>query len=155
MRRQALKSYSNFVRFILHKRLPLEVKSCLYLDVDTIIAGDIADWICSNTPKDKPLAAFPVNNTDSTIKSSTYTWLNKINFPNVEAIPHFVAVVMLINLDLWRRQNIDDKLLDIIQLNNEHNLYPFSGSQSPLVLVLGGSRFRKLDSRELLDGLGY
>ena len=48
------------------------------------------------------------------------------------------------NLDLWRKQTIDEDMLRITQVNNKHTLWTDLGSQPPLTILLGGKNFFKL-----------
>ena len=69
--------------------------------------------------------------------------------------PHFNAGFIIINLDLWRKRNIDEDMLRITEVNNKHALWTDLGSQAPLTILLGGPKFFKLPIEVLELTLGF
>eukprot|EP00522_Entomoneis_paludosa_P008787 CAMPEP_0172446688 /NCGR_PEP_ID=MMETSP1065-20121228/6246_1 /TAXON_ID=265537 /ORGANISM="Amphiprora paludosa, Strain CCMP125" /LENGTH=423 /DNA_ID=CAMNT_0013197877 /DNA_START=41 /DNA_END=1312 /DNA_ORIENTATION=- len=154
---QRLKSHANFVRFILADRLDIKIQSCLWLDADIIVQGDLVEWMHQNQPITKSLAAFPRFRVPYSFRNESFYPLfaqhNISGIANQEE-PTFNAGIMYINLHLWRQQQIDQTIRQICQLNQEHPIYNNSGSQSPLLLVFAGDGFERLNVSHSISYLG-
>ena len=59
------------------------------------------------------------------------------------------------NLDLWRKRNIDKDMLLITKVNNELSLWTGFGSQPALNLLLGGRKLFQLPKDTMQLNLGY
>lgn len=146
-----LKSPYNFVRFLLHERLR-DVSSCLWLDSDMIVARDVVDFV-TNAISKKALAAFPRSISPQT--NDAHNKLRRAGIDVANPSPSFNAGVLLLNLDIWRSENVDSTIRRVCLLNEEMNLWPLFGSQPPLLMVLGGDRFQRLNVSLFVDTLGY
>lgn len=146
-----LKSPYNFVRFLLHERL-LNVSSCLWLDSDIIVAGDVVAFV-SQIAINMALAAFPRSLVQPT--NDAYRKLREAGIYVADPAPGFNAGVLLFNLDAWRTQNADVVIRRICSLNEQMNLWPLFGSQPPLLMLYGGDRFQHLNSSLFVGGLGH
>ena len=173
-----LTSAHNYVRYILFKRLP-DVDHCLWIDADIAMHKDVIDFIMEKTRNtfeknllkssrkeqqreyglpgksfrnNYVLGAFP--RSQNLFDKSVYSHLKKLKF-DVQEMPHFNAGFLLMNLDLWRRYNIDKDMLSIIRVNNELSLWTGYGSQPPLNLLLGGKKLFRLPVKAMQLNLGY
>ena len=173
-----LTSAHNYVRYILFKRLP-DVDHCLWIDADIAMYKDVIDFIMEKTRTTSEknllkssrnehqreyglpgksfrtgyvLGAFP--RSQNLFDKSVYSRLKKLKF-NVQEMPHFNAGFLIMNLDLWRRNNIDKEMISIIKANNELSLWTGFGSQPPLNLLLGGKKLFRLPVKAMQLNLGY
>ena len=89
---------------------------------------------CNDCPKQGGYGGFPMR---------VYNTLRNYYF-NPQDYPHFNAGLIIINLDLWRKQIIDEDMLQITQVNNKHALWTDLGSQPPLTILFGGTNFFKM-----------
>ncbi len=96
-------SISTYNRFLIHKFKP-EFAKCIYLDVDTITLIDIKD-LYDTDMEGYPIAARPA------------VWLPqeelRSKFKLNKDYKYFNAGVLLLNNDLWNKDKIFDKLLEI------------------------------------------
>lgn len=156
-----------------------DVKYVFWIEADTAVRKDIVDFMMNetrtveernellNSPKTQieeyglpgktfrekyGLAAFPRN--VQTLKPSVYTKLKELGF-NVYGMPHFNSGILLLNLDLWRKQNIDQELKKLIKINNELDLWRKFGIQPALNLFFGGTNFYHLSQNTVQMKFGY
>lgn len=122
-------SRMTFARFLLADLLPLETTRVLYLDSDLLVLRDLGalwesclDEVCA--------AAVPDDGFDSLLKRQDSHWAG---MPHTQR--YFNAGVLLINLDLWRRQRIGERAAQYLA---EHPVSPFA-DQDALNFVLDGS----------------
>jgi UDP-glucose/galactose:(glucosyl)LPS alpha-1,2-glucosyl/galactosyltransferase len=90
----------------------IHVDKLLYLDVDTIILGKI-DTLFNLNLSTSPIAA--------TKDFETITNLDRI-LPN-KSLYYFNSGVMMLNLDLWRSENISYKVINFINNNSDFIRY--------------------------------
>ena len=147
-----LKSPSNYVRFLLHERLP-EASSCIWLDSDIIVNSDLVSEFANRLHDNKPLAAFPRQHNN--LSEKAYASLKNEGVHVADRLPSFNAGIMLLNLDAWRTEDWDSKIQKVCKINEDRNLWPDFGSQPPLTVLLGGDRFDRLDESLLVLNMGY
>ena len=149
-----LKAPSNYVRYILADALPQNTTKCMYMDTDIVALKDIVP-LYNETLRlsTKILGAFPRESRN--IWNETYRKLIDHGIDVAEPLPNFNAGLLIINLDLWRRQNISQKAAEVASLNNKLALWPHFGSQPPLIVLLGGSRFEKLNTSLFMNNAAY
>jgi len=147
-----LKSPSNYVRFLLHDRLP-EASSCIWIDSDIIVNSDLVSEFAGRLHGSKPIAAFPRQHNN--LSKKTYASLRNEGVHVGDRLPSFNAGVLLFNLDTWRTENWDTEMQKVCKINEDRNLWPDFGSQPPLVVLLGGDRFDRLDESKLVSNMGY
>ena len=147
-----LKSPSNYVRFLLHGRLP-EASSCIWLDSDIIVNADLVSEFAGRLDGGKPLVAFPRQ--QNRISDKAYASLRNEGVKVADKLPSFNAGVLMLNLDKWREENWDLEIRKVCRINDDRNLWPDFGSQPPLVVLLGGDRFGNLNESLLVSNMGY
>jgi lipopolysaccharide biosynthesis glycosyltransferase len=99
---------SSYARLFLPSILPTDIPKVLYLDCDTVISGDIS--VLWNTPlHDKYIAGVLDTLPDCDAK---------INISLREDEPYLNSGVLLINLDLWRKDDLQKRFIDFLL---EHN----------------------------------
>ena len=59
------------------------------------------------------------------------------------------------NLDLWRKKNIDEARRRIAKFNDKVALWTKHGSQAPLNLLLGGNKWLQLPEKAMQLDLGF
>lgn len=98
-------SIATFYRCFTASILPCEIKKALYLDCDLLVNGNIEElWdIDLNN-----YAAGVVEDQWSNIKE----YYSRLAYP--DSFSYFNAGVMLMNLDYWRKHNIEEKVLEYI-----------------------------------------
>jgi lipopolysaccharide biosynthesis glycosyltransferase len=96
---------STYFRLLLAKLLPEEIESGLFLDSDLIVNGSIKE-LAEISLDNKYICAVSEVSVDDNVAR-----LNKIGFP---VKSYFNAGVILVNLKAWRKENITEKLLSII-----------------------------------------
>ena len=97
------------------------------------------------------IAAFPRNVT--TVDASVYEKLKKLGF-KVNGLPHFNSGILLLNLNLWRKQNIKDQVKNLTKLNNNMGLWKGYGKQPVLNLIFGDENFYHLPVETTQMSLG-
>lgn len=148
-----LKSPSNYVRYILADRLPRSTVICMYMDTDIIAIADVAPLFITSENSQEVITAFPrdFNN----IRNSSYRLLKHRGIDVAHQLPTFNAGLLFINLEKWRECNVSSQAAKVADINNELNLWPDFGSQPPLLVLLGGNRFTKLDKTLLVNNVAY
>ncbi|ELM1319591.1 glycosyltransferase family 8 protein [Campylobacter coli] len=102
-------NYNTYFRLLIPSILPNDIKLCLYLDVDLLCVGDIRE-LYSLDIKDVPIAAFAYNKQYPPLEP-IYTQDKQFHF-----LPfRFNSGVMLINLELYRKLNIEKKCFDMMK----------------------------------------
>ena len=157
-----------------------DVKYIFWIEADTAVRKDIVDFIMQETRTDDErkqllnsytkmheefglpgktfreefgLAAFP-RNVSKGIKPTVYAKLKELGF-NVYGLPHFNSGILLLNLDLWRKYDVDNRLKKLIKINNELNLWHNFGIQPALNLFFGGTNFFHLPPDTVQMKFGY
>ena len=156
----------------------IDVKYAFWIEADTAVRKSIVDFIMQETrtaeernelrdlQKNKEeyglpgrtfrekygLAAFPRN--VQTLKATVYAKLKELGF-KVYGMPHFNSGILLLNLDLWRKNDIDNKLKKLIKINNELDLWRKFGIQPALNLFFGGTNFYHLPPNTVQMKFGY
>lgn len=107
-------SIATFYRCFTASILPCEIKKALYLDCDLLVNGNIEElWdIDLNN-----YAAGVVEDQWSNIKE----YYSRLAYP--DSFSYFNAGVMLMNLDYWRKHNIEEKVLEYISKYPERLLF--------------------------------
>ncbi|CAD7958627.1 unnamed protein product [Amoebophrya sp. A25] len=132
----------------------ISVDKILYLDVDLIVQGDVTEILVADDALHEeshtrdgtstvrsirsslhiaPIAAVPRPNPLSTF---LYNWDHEKarHWQPVFSTPSFNAGVMLFDLELWRRLDLETDLSDnVFRVSNEHGRYWRLGSQPPLL----------------------
>eukprot|EP00970_Alexandrium_tamarense_P009192 scaffold1813_cov185-Alexandrium_tamarense.AAC.7 len=149
-----LKDPSNYVRFILVNMLPFD--SCLWIDSDTIVQGDVVPFI-TNRDHSKGIAAFPRFRADVLGLDDVREKLQShgVDYLATSSAPSFNTGVTILNLAFWREHDIYSKIVNICNLNRELKLWTKFGSQPPLQLLFSGDSFEHLDFELYADGLGW
>ena len=172
-----LKSAHNYIRYILYERLQ-DVDYCLWIDADIAMNKDVVDFVTEKTRtadeskklKDSKieyqkeyglpgktfrdnyiLGAF--SRSFNVFNKTVYSRLLILDF-NVQGLPHFNAGFLLMNLDLWRKRNIDKDILLLTKMNNDLALWTCFGSQPALNLLLGGKELFQLPIDTMQLNLG-
>ena len=145
-----LMSPANYVRFLLFKKFEL-LKRVWWLDSDTLIKGDLVkltNEINSGMVGDKDLlAAFPRNY--NPLSKRVYEAIGKTYVKK-----GFNAGILYLNLEMWRKNNVNREILSLIKLNDKKNLWTNFGSQPPITIVTG-NKFYALPVKYYLGGLGW
>lgn len=100
-------SYATYARLYIEKLLPANVNSCIYLDCDTLINGDLKNIFFYNN-------LFPVYMCYDIVSRNHK---RQIGF-NINE-PYYNAGVILINLGLWRKGNYSNQITTL--LTQKHN----------------------------------
>jgi lipopolysaccharide biosynthesis glycosyltransferase len=120
-----------FYRLLLPAMLPASVRKLIYIDVDIIVVGDLAELY--NTPlEDVPVAAV----------ADPVEW-DRPDLGIPDRANYFNSGVLLINIDLWLRQQIAEKAISFLKQYPEKVTYP---DQDALNATLIGN-WRKLDNK--------
>ncbi|RPH51029.1 MAG: glycosyltransferase family 8 protein [Desulfobacteraceae bacterium] len=128
-------SKMTFARLLIPKAFPNTVSKVLYMDTDILVLDDLKPlW---ETNLEGVILGAVLDNLDPHFKSGN---------PGYEEAPrvanYFNAGVMLINLDLWRKEQVSEKALAYM---NKHRRTPFM-DQDALNVVCDG-RWKRLDQR--------
>ncbi|EDQ89898.1 uncharacterized protein MONBRDRAFT_2764, partial [Monosiga brevicollis MX1] len=152
-------SSANFGRFMLPELLP-ELNRVLYIDIDTVVQGDLVALLAHmDLGDDDYLAAVPRPNVPlSHFFGADIVRLHAELHPDPGqllqlAAPSFNAGVAVWNLRAWRQRSLRDEVLYYMTKHHEHALWDY-GTQPILLLVCAG-HWQPLDVRFNLDGLGY
>ena len=156
-----------------------DVKYVFWIEADTAVRKNIVDFIMketrtaeerhelSNSQQTKNiefglpgktfrerygLAAFPRN--VQTLKPTVYVKLKELGF-KIYGMPHFNSGILLLNLDLWRKEDFDSKLKKLIKINNDLDLWRKFGIQPALNLFFGGTNFFHLPPNTVQMKFGY
>ena len=141
-----LESPLNFARFYLHELLPRGASKVLYLDADTIVAGDAVALFDSSLPNGELCAATLRRQKlgDKGVASLKGERLQaRFRERYGSALPlhehGFNAGVFVFNLRAWLAHTLTDEAEYWIRANNAEQLYAL-GSQPPLTLSILGAR---------------
>ena len=95
-------------RILLPEILPAEVKKVLYLDADTLVVTDLQELFATDMTDRSIAGSLDIQ----TLSSSTFERCG------YDAAKKYVcAGVLLMNLDYWRRENLQQKLIDWANAN--------------------------------------
>lgn len=133
---------------LLIPRLCADLSKVLYLDCDTIVRHDVSGLFIDQSDRYSTLA---VIDKFETLRRSEPEAKKLASPPLVMALnrsvdlhaPYFNSGVMLMNLDIWRKERIADKAMSIACLDDLHLRYE---DQSTLNIVLNG-QWGRLDDR--------
>ena len=177
--RGKLKTAHNWVRYILFKRLH-DVDYCFWMDADMCVNKDIiqfviektrtaSEWdsvktslekvpteygLYGNSFREKYVIGAFSSFKDGNYRKAVYEKLKQNHF-DVQRMPNFNAGFLIINLDLWRKKNIDREMIRLAKVNNILTLWTDIGSQAPLNLLLGGKKFFPLPGKAIQQTLGF
>ncbi|CBG40340.1 glycosyltransferase family 8 protein [Helicobacter mustelae] len=132
-------NYLTYFRIKLASLLPQDLKTCLYLDVDMLCLSDIRELFCFSL-QDAVLGAV----LDADFKKSRImpardsTKGSKKGF-SLNVSCYFNAGLLLINLQEWRKQNIEQKCFDFLA-----QYHPICHDQDALNAVLDGNNIKLL-----------
>lgn len=136
----AVNSYLNrsmYLRLLIPDLLPSECGKALYLDADTLTVADItALW-------DVELRGYPVGAVSDPYIPVVSHQLALHNYKELNLAPdakYFNSGVLLMNLDVWRAEDLSDRVIDY--LASHEDLY--LPDQEALNAVLAG-RWKQLD----------
>jgi lipopolysaccharide biosynthesis glycosyltransferase len=101
-------SLANYFRLLAFSQLPPEINKVLYLDVDLLVLKSI-NKLWNIDLDDKLLAAVPE-------QVGAYN-NERLEIPT--QYPYFNSGVMLVNIDLWKTEDMSKKTLDFIEKNPE------------------------------------
>jgi lipopolysaccharide biosynthesis glycosyltransferase len=146
----------SYYRILIPRLLPADVHRVIYLDSDLIICADLARLWDNDLAGNACLAAQDCSAPylDSSVavanlaQSGAFICSHR-PVPNYRALglpaeaPYFNAGVLLIDLDLWRREDLSEQLMSCLQQNQGHVQW---WDQYALNVVLTG-RWGQLDSR--------
>jgi lipopolysaccharide biosynthesis glycosyltransferase len=127
---------ATYLRILLADLLPSDIGRAIYLDADTIVVGDLHE-LWSVPLDDAPCAAaqdvfHPYLNPPEVIPHPTHCAMlgqNPQPIPNYRELglsgtaPYFNAGVMLVNADLWRREQVARRAFDCLRIHAEHVRY--------------------------------
>jgi lipopolysaccharide biosynthesis glycosyltransferase len=120
-----------FYRLLLPAMLPANVRKLIYIDVDTIVVGDLVQLY--NIPlTDVPVAAV----------ADPVEW-DRPDLGIPDRANYFNSGVLLINIDLWKQQQIAEKAINFLKQYPEKATYV---DQDALNAVLIGN-WKKLDDK--------
>lgn len=132
-----------FYRLFAFKFLPANLHTILYLDCDIIIRNDLQGlW-------DTNMFMFGIAGVPDTTEASIMHY-NDLEYPSIEG--YFNAGVILINLDYWRENKIEEKILDTI--TNKRDKLKFH-DQDVLNLVFHNSKKRLHIKYNVQSGFYY
>lgn len=129
-------NYLAYYRLKIGSALPLSIKRCVYLDVDMVVLGDLRELfevdlqgkICGVVMEGKD------NDTQNILESK-----NKINKSIAIVSNYFNSGMLLVDLDLWRQENIEDRAFEIVK-----KYYCHKHDEHILNAVLQGQTFKIL-----------
>lgn len=113
-------SIVTYFRFMLADVLPNSISRVIYLDSDVVVLNDLETlW---NTELDEFALAAVIDPTIHTIGKATH--LEQLELTQHDRLlPYFNAGVILINLDLWRKEKIVEQLLSIAEKHKASLLF--------------------------------
>lgn len=120
-------SYAAYLRILLPSILPENINKILYIDGDILCVSDIKDFYDLNLDG-KSSAAVPDE------RNNSKEIFSRLNYP--ETCGYFNSGVMLINLENWRKNNIQSKALEYISKNPEKCIWH---DQDALNKILAGT----------------
>ena len=104
---------ATYFRLLLHRVLPFEIKSCLYLDCDMVVLGDVADlW---NEAQD---SRYQLSGVHEPLPDRD---LEPLNLKNDSE--YINAGVLWVNLEMWREVGIEQKFFEVVRNKREHLLF--------------------------------
>ena len=109
-------SVATYYRLLVSSLLPSNIERCIYLDCDIIVRGSLED-LYNTDIRDKAIAA---------VYQDDPQWVNaevyeKLSIPRQYG--YFNAGVLLINLDYWRINNVENRLINYINKNYSKILF--------------------------------
>ena len=129
-----------YARLLMPHFLPGDLKKVIYMDVDMIACKDISDLWNINL-LDYPIAA--VRDRSDRIGNE---WGGIANYKELGLdpnIPYYNAGLFLVNLEIWRKESIPEKIISCIATNLKHAGFP---DQYGLNVILSG-RILQIDFR--------
>lgn len=103
-------SMTTYFRLCAAQILPQKINRCLYLDCDIIVNGSLQELWNTN-----------LNNHSAAVVSDV--WCQRMDIYERlgynPKLKYFNAGMLLINLDYWRRHNLQDKFFDYIRQNKD------------------------------------
>lgn len=102
-------SYVTYYKTVINQFLPAEVKRILFIDVDTLVAGDIRELFHMDM-QGKSVAAVP--------EKQVYTLASKhggTGYSFADCNSYFNAGVLLVDLEKWRLKNAEEKSINFLK----------------------------------------
>ncbi|XP_064405544.1 uncharacterized protein LOC135350619 [Halichondria panicea] len=150
-----LASTGNFARFYFHLLFP-ELSRAVYLDVDTVVLGDVAEvWSTLQTTNTLLVAAPRISPTYGDMLSVHVKTLFRERYQREFRSDDvtFNAGVYGVNLDLWRENRIHDEVAYWMNQQAKARLWDF-GTQ-PIMLLAAYEQWGHLDPHWNVNGLGW
>ncbi|EJH2442803.1 glycosyltransferase family 8 protein, partial [Campylobacter coli] len=114
-------NYLAYYRIKMASVLPRDLKICLYLDCDMLCFGDLRELLSVDINNYQAAVCLDGNNHKKNKKVFfSLKGREKYKFSNIEK--YFNSGFILVNLDRWRRDNIENKSIDF--LKKFKTLYP-------------------------------
>ncbi|EOG4053326.1 glycosyltransferase family 8 protein [Campylobacter jejuni] len=114
-------NYLAYYRIKMASVLPQNLKICLYLDCDMLCFGDLRELLSVDINNYQAAVCLDGNNHKKNKKVFfSLKGREKYKFSNIEK--YFNSGFILVNLDRWRRDNIENKSIDF--LKKFQTLYP-------------------------------
>lgn len=153
-RRKELCTIENFASFFVPQML--DVERILYLDVDTVVVGDLSKLLTFD------LGEAPMAGVEDCSQKMVRYFRDKEEvkgrYPNIPKTFFDACVinrgVVLINTRAWKKLNMTGKILQILTENLEDPLWHSGVSQPPFLLALASHPFKRLPQEYNVRGLG-
>jgi len=132
---------SNYARFAVDSIMMNRTDKVMYLDVDTIVLCDVYSIVngALNSGSDYAIAAVPRKRRRSrdgktAVRGLTEHGANALGGRRIRK--SFNAGVYVMNVKVWREQNLTERMRHIALRNKKEHLYKY-GSQPPMNIVIG------------------
>lgn len=124
-------NYLTYYRLKIGAALPLSIKRCVYLDVDMVVLGDLRELFEVDL-QGKICGVVMEHHSQKIFKPKNQAY-QPINITG----SYFNAGMLLIDLDLWRQENVENKAFEI----GKNYRYSFH-DRDILNIVLSGKTYR-------------
>ncbi|KAI8114392.1 hypothetical protein M9434_002517 [Picochlorum sp. BPE23] len=148
---EKLNEPANYLRFYLPQILPARIKKFLYLDVDTIIAGDLRRIFLSFANKYSLSAGLQSVQT-CTLGKQILFGDSRLQSIDLKASDPCISSVLLINRELWSKENRTERIEYWLDSNAKKKLWHL-GSFPPLIIEFA-NQFEPMNDL-VADNKGY
>ena len=101
-------NYSAYYRLKIGSILPQSITKCVYLDVDMLVLVDLRELFAIDLKGKICGAVMDYYSANRVLKSKTET------YPPIDlSVNYFNSGIMLIELELWRKENIENRIFEI------------------------------------------
>ncbi|TGE07947.1 glycosyltransferase family 8 protein [Hymenobacter fodinae] len=129
---------ATYYRLFFADLVPESVKKIIYIDIDTVVVGDL-------------LPLYQTDNGDNPIAAVPDDWMPiRPELGITETGEYFNAGVTLIDIDLWKKKNVKERVVEVVYKHPER-IKNFA-DQDALNMVLVGNWY-KLDPKYNLTGI--